>query len=344
MCVLVFSVGAINAQVITWTGVSDSNFLNTANWDLGTIPNSTSDVTIAASTNSSIYNMALSTVDSGNSTNYISHLIIQSGGQLTVSAPINITSSGNNYTGGNLKLEDGGSMNFRNALYLGITSNPATVNIDGGTLNSKSFLIISERSDCTMNINGGTVSVDQNSNGRAIIIGNYYAVGIVNLNEGTLKTNPLLNGTAALTIAENGKGDPNASGYLMIDNGTLQMGGDQQTFVQGYVTAGKIKPAAGKQIVVTYDSTAAVTYVTATTPLSINDETSIVSTNVNAIGNKIYVSNVKSTSEINIYSITGALVKSFKTNEDTNFSFKSGLWIATVRTLEGQKSIKLLMK
>jgi hypothetical protein len=74
------------------------------------------------------------------------------------------------------------------------------------------------------------------------------------------------------------------------------------------------------------------------------DSASNVSTNVQAAGNRIYVSNVKSTSEINIYSITGALVKSFKTNEDTNFSFKSGLWIATVKTFEGQKSVKLLIK
>jgi hypothetical protein len=80
--------------------------------------------------------------------------------------------------------------------------------------------------------------------------------------------------------------------------------------------------------------------------LSIEDNRSVsnVSTDVRAIGNRIYVSNVKSASEINIYSITGALVKSFKTNEDTDFNFKSGLWIATVKTFEGQKSVKLLTK
>lgn len=81
-----------------------------------------------------------------------------------------------------------------------------------------------------------------------------------------------------------------------------------------------------------------------TTPtLGIDDVTSTVSTNVKAVSNRIYVSNVKSSSEITIYSITGALVKSFKTNSDTNFAFKSGLYIATVKTLEGQKSVKLLL-
>jgi hypothetical protein len=77
--------------------------------------------------------------------------------------------------------------------------------------------------------------------------------------------------------------------------------------------------------------------------LGLDTKASPVSTNVQALGNRVYVSNVKSSSEISIYSITGALVKSFKTNSDTNFAFKSGLYIATVKTLEGQKSVKLLL-
>lgn len=81
-----------------------------------------------------------------------------------------------------------------------------------------------------------------------------------------------------------------------------------------------------------------------TTTLGLEDKTSPVSTNVQAIGSRVYVSNVKTSTDVNIYSITGALVKSFKTNSDMDFSFKSGLYIATVKTAEGQKSVKLLMK
>ncbi|MEN3324151.1 hypothetical protein VP395_10455 [Mariniflexile soesokkakense] len=73
-------------------------------------------------------------------------------------------------------------------------------------------------------------------------------------------------------------------------------------------------------------------------------EVSAVTSNVRAIGNRIYVSNVKSSTEVNIYSLTGALVKTIKTNENTDFSFKSGLWIATVKTFEGAKAVKLLTK
>lgn len=68
-----------------------------------------------------------------------------------------------------------------------------------------------------------------------------------------------------------------------------------------------------------------------------------VSTDVKAIGNRIYVSNVKSNTEVKVYAITGALVKEFKTNKDTDFEFNRGLYIATVKTSEGQKSVKLLL-
>lgn len=76
--------------------------------------------------------------------------------------------------------------------------------------------------------------------------------------------------------------------------------------------------------------------------LASNDFKSQISTNMRAVGNRIYVSNVKTKTEVNIYSITGALVKSFKTNSDTDFTFRSGLWIATLKTVDGQKSVKLL--
>jgi hypothetical protein len=76
--------------------------------------------------------------------------------------------------------------------------------------------------------------------------------------------------------------------------------------------------------------------------LGLNDVSSVVSTNVNAVGSKIFVSNVKSSTEVSVYSITGALVKSFKTDTDTDFNFKSGLWIVKIKTIDGEKSVKLI--
>lgn len=78
--------------------------------------------------------------------------------------------------------------------------------------------------------------------------------------------------------------------------------------------------------------------------LGVDDVSSPVSTNIKAIGNRVFVSNVKTKTEINIYSITGALVKSLSTNVDTDIDFKAGLYIATIKTIEGQKSVKLLTR
>lgn len=78
--------------------------------------------------------------------------------------------------------------------------------------------------------------------------------------------------------------------------------------------------------------------------LGIKDIKSTVSTEVKAIGNRIYVSNVKSETEVNIFSVTGALIKTINTSEDLDFEFNTGLWFATVKSAEGQKSAKLLVK
>lgn len=69
-----------------------------------------------------------------------------------------------------------------------------------------------------------------------------------------------------------------------------------------------------------------------------------VATSMISMKDRIYISNVVSNSEINIYSLTGALVKSIQTNEDMDFSFNSGLYIGTITTTQGQKSVKLLVQ
>lgn len=80
------------------------------------------------------------------------------------------------------------------------------------------------------------------------------------------------------------------------------------------------------------------------TLLGTNDLNTVVSTNIRAIKDKIYVTNVRSGSKINIYGLTGALIKSFETTNDTDFSLNTGFYIATITTSEGQKSVKLLVQ
>jgi len=77
--------------------------------------------------------------------------------------------------------------------------------------------------------------------------------------------------------------------------------------------------------------------------LSFKDNTSKVSTTIKSLDNRIYISNVQSSSDVNIYNITGALVKSVKTNSDMDFTFGSLLYLARGKMLEGQKSFKILL-
>lgn len=61
-------------------------------------------------------------------------------------------------------------------------------------------------------------------------------------------------------------------------------------------------------------------------------------------GNQVFLSNVKSNTAVSIYAITGALVRTFETNSDTSFELGTGLWIARVKTEEGEKTVKLAVR
>ena len=76
--------------------------------------------------------------------------------------------------------------------------------------------------------------------------------------------------------------------------------------------------------------------------LDVNEFQGAINTTVKSIGNRIYVSNVEKNTEISIYSITGALVKKVNTNKDTDFTMKTGLWLAKIKTDKGIKSLKLI--
>ena len=63
---------------------------------------------------------------------------------------------------------------------------------------------------------------------------------------------------------------------------------------------------------------------------------------VAAYNNHVYVSNVTSNTQVNVYGITGALVKSVLTKTDTNFEITNGLWIVIIKDEVGKKVVKLV--
>lgn len=61
-------------------------------------------------------------------------------------------------------------------------------------------------------------------------------------------------------------------------------------------------------------------------------------------GNQVTISSVKSPTTISVYSVSGALVKKVETSSDTSFNLAAGVYVAKVKSSEGEKSVKLLIQ
>jgi hypothetical protein len=82
-----------------------------------------------------------------------------------------------------------------------------------------------------------------------------------------------------------------------------------------------------------------------TTVLGTNDFQSQSTLNVVAAKNQINISNVISSTEVNVYNMTGALVKTLKIDADSTFELpNSGLYVVNVKSAEGEKSVKVAIK
>lgn len=78
------------------------------------------------------------------------------------------------------------------------------------------------------------------------------------------------------------------------------------------------------------------------TLLNVDDVDLIPEIDVRSVKNKVFVSNVTSDVEINVYNITGVLVKTIKTNEDLNFQLEPGIYIAHAISSGKSQTFKLL--
>ncbi|WP_163399006.1 T9SS type A sorting domain-containing protein [Flavobacterium fluviatile] len=83
---------------------------------------------------------------------------------------------------------------------------------------------------------------------------------------------------------------------------------------------------------------------TVTAPtLGVNDFHANAVSNIYSNGKLVFVSNVKSDTQVDVYAISGVLVKSLKTSSDTSFDLNTGLYIVKSKSAEGEKSVKVLV-
>lgn len=81
-----------------------------------------------------------------------------------------------------------------------------------------------------------------------------------------------------------------------------------------------------------------------TTTLSSDSFQSELKADVFTNNNQVTVSNINEATEINVYSITGQLVKSLNTTTDVDFELNTnGFYIVNMKSSEGQKSVKIAL-
>jgi len=146
---------------------------------------------------------------------------------------------------------------------------------------------------------------------------------------GTSRTVYVTNGTSTLGSATSNSGSNTDFAILTASNtagaGKLYIFGDTASNIYKIEVIG--------------------TTVTANATLGINDFKNNSSVNVFSNGKQVHVSNVISNTKVDVYSITGALVKSFKTNSDTSFdSLNAGFYIVNVQSEEGRKVVKVAIQ
>lgn len=76
--------------------------------------------------------------------------------------------------------------------------------------------------------------------------------------------------------------------------------------------------------------------------LSVNDYSQESSVKVIAHKDTISISNVKGATTVKVFSLTGALAKTVKTDVSTKFEMPTGVWIVTVKSIDGNKSVKVI--
>jgi len=60
--------------------------------------------------------------------------------------------------------------------------------------------------------------------------------------------------------------------------------------------------------------------------------------------NKIFFSNIKSSTKVEVYNVLGALVKSAKADSDTSLDITNGVYIVKAKSADGEKAVKVIVQ
>lgn len=149
------------------------------------------------------------------------------------------------------------------------------------------------------------------------------------------------NGTARTVLCTNGS--------ELLGSGTANSGGNGDLVVFT-ATISAVQAAVGK-IYIYGDTTSnnlykiEVTGANVTTPaLATKNFQKELDVTVFAKNNKIFLSNIKSSTKVNVYNVLGALVKSAQADADTSLDINSGVYIVNAKSADGEKSVKVIVQ
>lgn len=84
--------------------------------------------------------------------------------------------------------------------------------------------------------------------------------------------------------------------------------------------------------------------ITPTTALANKSFQKLSDVTVFAKDNKIFLSNLKSKTQVNVYNVLGALVKTAQVDADTSLDIDSGVYIVNAKSADGEKSVKVIVQ
>lgn len=147
---------------------------------------------------------------------------------------------------------------------------------------------------------------------------------------------------------QHGSNSTSADRTLFLTNGTDEIAntivaGAAKGILQGTSTgAGRLYLYANNGM---YISKIEVTGANVTTPaLSTKNFQKELDVTVFAKDNKIFLSNIKSSTKVNVYNVLGALVKTAQLDADSSLDINGGVYIVNAKSAEGEKSVKVIVQ
>lgn len=144
---------------------------------------------------------------------------------------------------------------------------------------------------------------------------------------------------------------------VVLSNGTSIITNLTITVNSGYATLSASLPAAGDYYLYADPtlaggssffkltvSGATVNTVDLTASLAAKSFQKELDVTVYANDSKIFLSDIKSSTKVEVYNVLGALVKSAQVEGDTSLDINSGMYIVKAKSAEGEKSVKVIVK